>query len=304
MQYQKRSIDRLKVAVVLLNYRGADLTLDCLNSLDLYLRNRLVIVVDNDSRDDSCEKIFRWIERKKNNDYLLLRNNRNSGFACGNNIGIRYALQRGVDLVWLLNNDTTIDLRALDELLYSYEHHGDFALYGSVIRYHDTKEVQCIGGGELLFFRASTSFLQEHGQVDYLMGASLLVPAKVFASIGLLDERFFIYWEDVEFSFRAKSKGLKIVTADASIVYHRESSTAKQAALDPCFIQKHRFVGVTLFFTRYYPLTWVIPVMSCLVQCMSKLLLSGRIFEVAGFVRESAAAIVSVLSNRFERVDP
>lgn len=101
------------VSIILLNWNSADDTIDCLNSLQsLDYENYSIIVVDNASSDGSIESISAAYP-----EIQILRNSLNAGFAGGNNVGIKFAIDKGTDYIWLLNNDTMIDPGALTPLL-------------------------------------------------------------------------------------------------------------------------------------------------------------------------------------------
>ncbi len=269
----------IETAVIILNYNGWIDTIECLESLELYTVGLLVIVVDNKSEDDSLKNIEEWINfPKKKNSYNLIKNSENSGFAAGNNKGINYALASDVAYIWLLNNDTVIDKETYSALLQKCKNNRNLCICGSVIKYYNRSEiVQSFGGGTLLFFRASTSFCKnEDDRLDYIMGASLFVPAEIIKSAGMLDERYFMYWEDVAFSYRVKSAGYNLVTANGSIIYHKESASIKRSIRDNMFMEIHGLKGLILFFRENYPHIWIIPAFSGLIQKLFRRLISFR----------------------------
>ena len=228
-----------KVAVILLNWRGASDTINCVNSLllsDIALED--IKVIDNDSQDDSIESI------KSHFPYLhIIENKKNGGFAYGCNSGIRASLQKNYDYIWLLNNDTLINRSTLPEMLKIFYKRAEreTGIVGSLIRNLDFPyEIQAIGGGSINYLTGQTRNIIKIEQVktiDYITGASMLISRKVFEKIGLLDENYFMYWEDVEFCVRAEKAGFKIAVATESLVLHKEGASIGPPSIRKTLIQ-------------------------------------------------------------------
>ena len=216
-------------AVILLNWRGAIDTIECIRSLlssGIDLAN--IIIVDNDSQDSSVTDI-------KNSfpGAFIIESNRNGGFAYGCNIGIQTALKKDYKYVWLLNNDTTVSESTLPSMLRCASE-GKYKIIGSVLRDACFPwEVQSIGGGDVNFLSGATKHIlkpEDLVKLDYITGASMLIDRSVIVEIGLLDEDFFMYWEDVEFCIRARKKGYSMGVAFNSVVYHKEGASAKKSS--------------------------------------------------------------------------
>jgi GT2 family glycosyltransferase len=206
------------VWIVLVNWNGADDTLDCLHSLGrLDYQPRHVVVVDNGSTDDSVARLQApW----PNLDLLLSQTN--LGFAGGNNLGIRYALNGGAAYIWILNNDTTVDPSSLSELIAVAEQQPDVGIVGSIQYEAGAGDVvQSWGGGNFSRLTRNPSEATFPGPRDYITAASMLVRRRVFEEIGLFDERFFIYWEDADLSRRATEHGWRLAVAPRAVVYHK-----------------------------------------------------------------------------------
>jgi len=202
----------MRLVAVVLSWNGRDDTLACLESL----RGMETICVDNASSDDSADAVAAAFP-----DVELIRNDRNLGFAGGNNVGIRFALARGCDFVWLLNNDTVAEPRALSAMVDAAERDSSVGLVGSVL-YDDRAltRIQAWGGGSLSWLGVARA-RSTPGAVDHLVGASMLVRREVFEDAGLLDETFFLCLEETEFCRRAASKGWRLAVASESAVYHK-----------------------------------------------------------------------------------
>ncbi len=207
-------------------------------------------------------------KRKKIPRLTLIQTGANLGFAGGINHGIQLALKENSDYVWLLNNDTLITKDSLNELVRVSNESGNSKITGSVLYYaNDPSKVQAWGGGRINFFSGTTRHLTAPGNVDYLTGASLLIPAGILTSVGCLDEGFFLYWEDADFSMRAKKSGWGLEVAEKSILYHKHNTAAKSAIKDNSNfgdIQTSR--GIVRFFFKHWGFLALIPVTSRIIR--------------------------------------
>ena len=210
------------VAIVVLNWNRWEETLACLASLDrLEYERRFVVVVDNASSDGSAERI-----RAARADVELLESGGNLGYAGGNNVGIRHALERGADAVWLLNNDTEVDPGALGALVGAIPSQ-DWGILASCLLDPSGEILGSAGveaGGTTAPVICDGCEPGFH-PADAVMGASLLVRREVFERIGVLEERYFHYFEERDFVERARRRGFALGLACGSIVRHEEGGT-------------------------------------------------------------------------------
>ncbi|MHB8882701.1 MAG: glycosyltransferase family 2 protein [Thermodesulfovibrionales bacterium] len=218
---------RSSVAIVVLNWNGRVDTAACLDSLkELTYPAYEVLLIDNGSVDGS-QTFFReqypWV--------TLIENVRNLGFAAGNNVGISYSLRAGADYVLLLNNDTVVDPAFLDELVRAAEARPDVGILNPKIYYFDPPEKIWYAGGELSLYRGLSKHygFQEidRGQhdllreVSFITGCAFLIKRGVIEKIGLLDEYYFCYSEDADWSVRALRAGFKGLYVPSSRIWHR-----------------------------------------------------------------------------------
>lgn len=215
-----------QVWCVILNWNGAGHTIECLTALkSCVYPNFTVLLVDNRSTDDSVSRI-----RRSHPDILLLESKTNLGFAGGNNIGIRYALAHGADYIWLLNNDTTPAPDALSGLVSKATSDRRIGAVGSVCYYaSDPSKVQGWAGARInlwLGYGRLSTVPRRDDWFHSLNGASMLISRAVLDDIGLLDEAFFMYWEDTEFCVRLRKKGWHIAAAPQSFVLHKVNASA------------------------------------------------------------------------------
>lgn len=219
------------VSIVVLNWQRPAETLRCLASLNDVVHPRLrIVVVDNGSDDGSEETI-----RRARPDLSVMQSGRNLGFAGGNNIGIRRAMSTGSDYVWILNNDTVVDPRALSEAVAAAALDNRIGIVGSAT-YTSSEpwtDVRLYPTGGLWDDRVERLLLCDGGQgcaghgihrVDFVQG-TMLLRTSMLTEIGLLDERFFHYFEERELSHRARAHGWGAVLACRSRVWHAGGAT-------------------------------------------------------------------------------
>lgn len=245
----------IKHAVVLVNYKGWQDTVVCVNSIRRSKDAPHVIVVDNGSPNDSVVELKRAFP-----DLDLIVSPLNVGFSAGNNLGIKKALRLGAKVIYILNNDTEVD----DELFVrSYRYvagknriSGGKIYYAKGYEFHEEQK----GRGDVLwyaggFFNWESVIAQHYGvdevdkgqydvikPVGFVTGCFIAVPRRVFSRLGLLDEPFFLYLEDSDFCLKAKSKGVEVMYNPRLVLYHRNSSsTVSGSPLVDYYITRNRF---------------------------------------------------------------
>ncbi len=220
------------VAVIVLTWNQRDLTLDCLASLAEmdYPKDRLqVIVVDNGSRDGTPAAI-----RERFPAVAVLENGDNLGFAEGNNVGIRHALQGPGEYIMLLNNDTVVDRFMLRELLAVMQARPDAGIVGPKMLYFEPPDlIWCAGNrinwrtGDTIRLRAEQPDKEADGepqQVDFITACGILLRRQVIEQVGLLDPRFFIYYEETDWCMRGQAWGWRILYVPRARLWHKVSA--------------------------------------------------------------------------------
>jgi GT2 family glycosyltransferase len=221
-----------KVFVILVNWNRIDDTLDCIESLrESTYENFEVIVVDNGSTDGSVRKL-----RQVTEPLVILEAATNLGFTGGNNLGIRYALAHNADYVFLLNNDTVIEPRAVQELVLAAERDTQVGVVTPKILFFDFPQVIWCAGTEFSEFTFGGGMigygLRDKGQFDrrkkipFASGCAMLIRRSVIQSVGLLDDDFFAVREDLDYSLRVTQAGYSIYYVPSAIVWHKESRSA------------------------------------------------------------------------------
>jgi len=224
-----------RVAVIVLNWNGWKDTLECLESLrHLDYPAFKTILVDNGSTNDSVARIEEWRKgRMDEAELTIIRTRENLGFAGGNNVGIRHALDAGFDFIWLLNNDTIVDERSLMELVRVARTDEMIGAVGSLVLFHRTPDrINSAGICVARFGRRArllglnrnkgeAEFLKRR-KVDAVSGCSMLLRARALSEIGLLDERYFLYLEEVDLCTRLRQKEFCCYVVPESIIWHKQ----------------------------------------------------------------------------------
>jgi GT2 family glycosyltransferase len=222
-----------RVAVVVLAHNGLADTLGCIDSLSQASWEALsVIVVDNGSSDGTAEVV-----RNRFPDVTVIARSENAGFAEGNNIGIRQALESGVDYVFLANNDTRLAPDAIAECVRVATLNADAAAICPLVYFADPDTLVWYAGATFDPRRACSGRMVGYREIDRgqfdgeretdrITGAASLMPRAALEDVGLLDSELFFLYEDVDWSLRARRAGHRVYVAPRARVWHRVSATA------------------------------------------------------------------------------
>jgi len=298
--------EQSKVFLIILNWNGRKMTLDCLESLVSGIKYPVlsmeIVIVDNGSTDDSVLKIENFnIENSlkiKNFKLKIIKKPKNLGFAEGNNVGIKYALENGADYICLLNNDTRVDPDFLTELINTAESDEKIGIVGGKIYFEkgyefhkerykkeDLGKVIWYAGGVIDWknIYASHRGLDEvdEGQfeavidTDYVNGCLLLAKREVFEKIGVFNAGYYMYFEDVDLSLRAKKAGFKLKYCPKSHIWHLiAGSSGIGSGLNDYFTTRNRL----LFGMKYAPFRSK----GALLKESFRMLKNGRPWQRAG----------------------
>lgn len=275
------------VSVIIVNWNGREVTLDCLSSLRQATYPALrIMVVDNASTDGSVAAI-----RDRFPEVEVLVMTKNLRFAGGNNAGMRVALGAGAEYVLLLNNDTVVDPGFIEPLVAHMQADPRTGMVAPKIFYHATPDQIWFAGGAISLWTGTMRHVgireTDRGQydtprdIDYATGCCLMVRSPVVREVGMLDESFFIYGEDADWSMRVRNAGYRIVYEPASRVWHRISVTS--GGHTSWFKMKNKFLSNFRFFARYA--SWY----------------HWLVFPWMGVLRNVSAAVRYLLSTRAAR---
>jgi GT2 family glycosyltransferase len=221
-----------KVLILILNWNGKADTIECLSSLASAYPQPLfsTLVVDNGSSDDSVHAI-----RAAFPDIPIIETKENLGFAGGNNAGIRWALEKSFEWILLLNNDTIAAPDLIKSFLQAAQSKPTIKIWGAKIyRYHDRARIDHLGGfwnpAKAEFISGANGCFDDGSfetmqSVDYVSGAALMMHRSVPETIGLLEERFFLLWEESDYCARARRAGFEIWTAPQAKIWHKVSAS-------------------------------------------------------------------------------
>lgn len=238
-----------KVCIIILNWNGLADTIDCLESLrTITYPNYEVVVVDNGSWGNDVQAL-----REKYANYIhIIRNDKNYGFAGGNNIAIRRALEHSKpDYFLLLNNDTTVAPDFLRELVAVAVCDTTIGIVGPKIYYYDDPARIWFAGGYINFWlgrfyhrgmnRIDSGQFSHTLDVDFVTGSCMLLSREVLLRVGLLDDSFFFGGEDYDISIRAARHGYKVVLAPKARIWHKVGATTGNDRHRMSAFKTHRY---------------------------------------------------------------
>lgn len=254
-------------SIITVNYNQPDVTIDLLRSLQRFAANSAVevILVDN------APLINYEADFKKNfPDLTYIKSNKNLGFAGGNNLGIKAA--KG-NYILLLNNDTEITAGFIEKMIEEMNANSQIGLLSPLIKYWDDKSIiQYAGFTNMNYITARNSSIghleKDEGQYNnvsretgFCHGAAVMCRKQDLDIAGLMDENYFLYYEELDWCEKFRKAGMKIWFTGKTFVYHKESiSVGKESALKTYFITRNRMLYIrkntawlnTLFFNFYY----------------------------------------------------
>ena len=224
-----------KISVILVNYNGKEYNDKCIASIlgSTISRQIQVVVVDNASTDDSLAMLQKkW---GANEQVSILALDENYGFSKANNEGICLAMEQGMEYFLLLNNDTEIEPDTIERMLSCQQEKK--AIVVPKVLYADKRDtIWCAGGSFSPIVRKSIQRglnQIDRGQYDvneecqFANGCAMLLSKEIINKIGFLDERFFLYYEDTEYSMRATENDTKIWYCAEAVVYHKVNGSTK-----------------------------------------------------------------------------
>lgn len=293
-----KSVDSLRstdysLNVVIVDNASTD---DSVGQIEKYLRS---FASDTDKISiKGAVRVSQISNNLRKTQYKFIKNQTNLGFAGGNNVGIRYAMKNKADYVLLLNNDTTVDKGLVAELLKVARKYPDagaispqiyftkgFEFHKKRYKKSELGKVVWYAGGDMDW---ENVYGTNHGvdevdagqfdkvrETDFVTGACVMFSVKALKKVGMFDERYYLYLEDVDLSVQMKQKGWKVLFAPKAKLWHKVAQSSKIGSeLNDYFITRNRM----LFGMRYAP----IRSKAALIKESWKFLLTGRKWQKVG----------------------
>ena len=272
----------MKIAVILVNYNGKRYNEACIESL-LVQKDKddsyeiKIYVVDNASQDDSMQMIQERYGAEGRIETILLDDN--YGFSYANNVGIRRAGEWDADYVLLLNNDTEVQEDMVAQLIACAKRHPD-GVIAPKIYYSDRRNILWSAGGAVSplirkvrhigLNQEDKGQFERECQIGFATGCCLLLSRGAIERAGLLDERFFLYYEDTEYSFRLQKEGIAIYYCLQAVVYHKVGASSKGADSPLCayYIARNWLLCNRQHLGVRYPLFIIYYMINRIVCCM------------------------------------
>ena len=260
--------------IVIVNYKVGEMVVKCLASLEQEVSEvagTSVIVVENDSKDGSFEIIDQAIKDNQWQDWArVVASDKNGGYAYGNNVAINYTKTHNceTDFYWLLNPDTTVKPGSLRILLEFMSEHEKVGICGSSIEMEDgTPWLVCFNFPNILSelergmrlgivskllkrWKVPRKMTEKNEQVDWLPGASSLIRKQTFDDVGLLDDGYFLYYEETDFCYNALKKGWQCWYVPSSRIMHVGGASTGVSGSDSLKEGRHKRVPQYIFDSR------------------------------------------------------
>ena len=254
----------MRVFIIVLHYGDIRQTIRCIESIQKFERNYIQIVVVDNTKSQNLAREFRSTKKMH-----IIRNSKNLGFAGGVNVGIQYALAKKATHVLLINNDAYLQQEIIQTMVKFFQKNTQSGIVAPSIEFYmnNTRTFDLGGKVNRIIGRTSHRNVQKITQhnplrVDYVSGCCMCIKSEVFSKVGLFDERFFLYYEDVDFCLRARSKGYySYVLPDISIFHELSSAVGRnshvavyhQLRSGMLFGNKH-MKGIYILFNRFFML--------------------------------------------------
>lgn len=240
-----------KVCFIILNYNNYQDTIDCVRSLQSSIENEKfdIIVVDNNSSNDSIEKL-----KNSLNNIEVIPSRVNHGYANGNNIGIKIAEKRGYPFICILNNDTLIEEDFLTACVQKLHNDNSIAFVSPALVEYKNRDLIQSTGGDIFLDKGYVTLKNHHlsrkelpaiVQSDYIGGACMLFRTRLLKEIGYIPENYFLFFEETEWCYKATLMGYKNICLTNYFIYHKGSVSIKSVSgLQEYLMNRNRVVFV------------------------------------------------------------
>lgn len=240
------------IYIIILNYNNYKDTIECIESLNKYLPKQYhvtIVIVDNSSVNESVQQL----EKRNYSNTVLLKSEKNVGYAGGNNIGICYALEQKAEYIVILNNDTIVCEDFITPCIEFLKNNSKVAFVSPAIIDYKLGVVQSTGAN--IDIRKGNVFIENQGreyknlpeqiEADYIGGACMVLSTDIVKKIGNIPEAYFLFFEESEWCYRAKKKGLKNICITTTKIFHKGSASIdKIVGLHSYLMERNRVVFV------------------------------------------------------------
>lgn len=254
------------IGVVTVTYNSASVLPEFLHCMERQTRrNYLLIAVDNASKDDSLRILQEWNDQR----LRIVANQDNVGVAAGNNQGIREALLAGCSSVLLINNDTVFESKLIEKLdAGAHQYRADMCC-PKMLFFDEPKRIWAAGGRFEPWHGCRSQHIGEgeidDGQydrprlVDYVPTCCVLIRKSVFEKVGLMDELYFVYWDDTDFMYRAKRAGVQLLYFPDARLLHKVGSLTGGGDNDTPFSIRFGTRNSLYFMLKHFGLVLTLP---------------------------------------------
>jgi GT2 family glycosyltransferase len=304
---------RLQVQIIILNWNGYSDTSELLDSLKLINTPEIkIIVVDNHSFGNDVG----LLENNYKGYIQILKNDLNLGFAGGNNIGIKKALESNSNFILLINNDTIVESNFLSVLLDSFKLNEKLGIIAPQINYYNEPKKVWSAGGKISKIRGSgfaitnkleNELAQTDRYVEFVSGCCMLIKKEVFQTVGLFDENYFLYLEDTDLCHRVNKAGYKIVVTPKSKIFHKvnKSTQNNYSTLPLYYTTRNRLYFAKKNFSETFIFTFLYILISMLLKSIYWIV-TGRtknIITVKNAILDFIGFRMGKRTNKFYRED-
>lgn len=267
------------VSIITLQYNNADLTIEFLESLwKISYDKYRITIVDNQSTDDSLIKLQKYLSDKflnyniikydhkkkfretkiSNSKINIIQSDKNGGYAYGCNIGLNYSLINKTDFYLVINNDVEVTSNFLEPLILSSEKNKNLGLISCKIYYHNTDKLIWFNGGSInnytgklvhYDYRKKDRNTKINNKITFLSGCTWFIPHDPLLDVGLIDDSYFFYCEDIDYSLRFLKKGYSLSVCQESIVYHKKNPKDEEISE---LNQKYLTIGKKMIINKYF----------------------------------------------------
>lgn len=219
--------------IIAINYNSSEHTIEMVRSvLNSDYQNLKIVIVDNASDTPDYQKLDAIKTQA-----VILRNEKNLGFSGGNNIGIHYAIEHMAEYIMILNNDTTVETNAISHMMNMVLQEGVDVVSPKILFFYEDQKFN-YAGGNLKPYKGGITIrglkqtdqgqFDQRTEVTFMHGCCTLASVQTWQDVDFLDERYFLYYEDVALSHSFYREGKKMWYCPEAVIYHKESASTKK----------------------------------------------------------------------------